>query len=400
MSLKNIIHQDEFLRNTIINLIQNKEEDLEKISVQILKTVLETLLQIERNHFMNSNELNNKKNGYYLRLAKTLSGVFEIKVPRDRLGLFKPLILEVAKKEKQNLDQLAFELYSKGMSDRDINNVLEKVYGLNSSPQYVSNITKKYLEVRKRWQEKKLDKQYIAVYIDATHMNIRRSNSVDNEAIYIVLGIKEDLRREVLGIYSIPEESAYGWKEVLSDLKQRGMEKTMLFISDNLKGIDNAILEIYPRSKIQKCIVHFKRNVWHKVKIKDRKGIMDDLKKVFDLDDKSDNKEKALKRMNQFLLKWKKAYPSLARMNISENHFTYLDFPFELRRIIYTTNMIERLNKEVKKVVKNKNSFPNPESALSLIWMKIMDVEERVYKYPIIKLYPIKDKLQEMIKDY
>lgn len=348
---------------------------------------------------MKNKESQNKKNGYYSRLAKTLAGIFEIKVPRDRLGLFKPLILEIAKKEKQNLDQLAFELYSKGMSDRDIGSVLENVYGFNTSPQYVSNITKAYLEVRKRWQERILDKKYIAVYIDATHMNIRRS-TVENEAIYIVLGIKTDLKREILGIYSIPNESAYGWKEVLLDLKQRGMQRTMLFISDNLKGIDNAINEIYPKSKLQKCIVHLKRNIWHKVRIKDRREIMDNLKIVFDLDNALDNKEKALERMNQFISKWKKDYPFLTRMNISENHFTYLEFPFEIRRIIYTTNMIERLNKEVKKVVKNKNSFPNPESALSLIWMKTMDVEDRVYKYPITRLYPIRERLLDMLDNY
>jgi len=399
MSPNTIVHQNEFLRNTIFNLVQNKKENREEISSRILKTVFEALLEVERDEFMKNKESQNKKNGYYSRLAKTLAGIFEIKVPRDRLGLFKPLILEIAKKEKQNLDQLAFELYSKGMSDRDIGSALENVYGFNTSPQYVSNITKAYLEVRKRWQERILDKKYIAVYIDATHMNIRRS-TVENEAIYIVLGIKTDLKREILGIYSIPNESAYGWKEVLLDLKQRGMQRTMLFISDNLKGIDNAINEIYPKSKLQKCIVHLKRNIWHKVRIKDRREIMDNLKIVFDLDNALDNKEKALERMNQFISKWKKDYPFLTRMNISENHFTYLEFPFEIRRIIYTTNMIERLNKEVKKVVKNKNSFPNPESALSLIWMKTMDVEDRVYKYPITRLYPIRERLLDMLDNY
>ena len=129
MSPNTIVHQNEFLRNTIFNLVQNKKENREEISSRILKTVFEALLEVERDEFMKNKESQNKKNGYYSRLAKTLAGIFEIKVPRDRLGLFKPLILEIAKKEKQNLDQLAFELYSKGMSDRDIGSALENVYG-------------------------------------------------------------------------------------------------------------------------------------------------------------------------------------------------------------------------------------------------------------------------------
>jgi transposase-like protein len=395
MSLNNIVHQNSLLESVILNLIENQENNVEFATTQIIQTVFETLLVAERNIFLKNSE-NNKGNGYYSRIAKTLSGKFRLNIPRDRMGLFKPLILEIIKEEKQNFDNLAFRLYSKGLSIRDINDVLEDTYGINTSPQYVSNVTEEYLEVRKQWQERKLDKEFIAIYIDAIHVNIRRNKLVDNEAVYVAVGLKPDLTREILGIYSIPEESASGWRDALLDLKTRGVKKILIIIADGLKGLENAVEEVYSKSKFQKCIVHLKRNIGYKVRAKDRNEIMTDLKTVFNLDDSLDTKEKAMTRMEIFLDKWKHVYPALVKMDIGEYHFNYLLMPFEIRRMIYTTNWIERLNKEIRKVIKNKNSFPNHESALSLIWMKIMDFESRVYKYQITSLCSIQERLKEM----
>jgi len=400
MSLNNIVHQDEFLRNTLINLLANKgNNNFEDFSLEILRTTFETLLQAEREAFFKDKDRrDNKKNGYYSRLVKTLSGVFEMNIPRDRIGQFKPLVLQIAKQEKRSLDKLALSLYTKGLSTRDINKILKDAYGLKTSPQYISNISSSYLELKKTWDNRKLDSKYYAVYIDALHMNIRRSSSVDNEALYVAVGLKLDLTREILGIYSIPEESASGWKEVVQDLKKRGMKQAISFVADGLKGLDSVIREEYPNSLFQRCIVHLKRSIGYRIRPADRAEIMIDLKMVFNLDDVLDTKELAMERLQLFINKWKKRYVFIGKMDINEHHFTYLLLPFEIRRMIYTTNWIERLNKEFRKVIKNKNSFPNEESALMLVWLKAVEIEDNLYKYPISSLNGIKEKLNSMLK--
>ncbi|BFT94861.1 MAG: hypothetical protein MNSN_08830 [Minisyncoccus archaeiphilus] len=157
-------------------------------------------------------------------MAKTLSGVIELSIPRDRIGVFKPLILQVIKREKGYLDELALSLYTKGMSNRDINDVLKKAYGIKTSPQYVSDISSRYSKLKEDWDNRKLDSNYYVIYIDAINMNIRRSGSVENEAVYVAMGLKLGFTKETLGIYSIPEESADGWRSVLQDLKKRGVK--------------------------------------------------------------------------------------------------------------------------------------------------------------------------------
>jgi putative transposase len=395
----NSVHYKLFLEKTINDWVAQEKGNLENVSQNIIQTVLESLLQAEREEFLKSDDsLGNKANGYYSRLAKMLSGVIDLKIPRDRLGLFKPLILEIIKKDQENIDNLAFSLYSKGLSTRDINDVLKEAYNLNTSPQYISNISSSFLELRRKWQERRLDKKYYAVYIDAIYLNIRR-DTVLKESVYIVMGLKEDLSREILGIYSIPQESAKGWQEVLFDIKKRGVEEVLLFVADGLKSLETSINTVYPRSYFQKCVVHLKRNVLNKLRARDKLEVSADLKSIFKLDDLNDSKEKAIDRLNGFIEKWKDKYPYLKRSfgeQTLDYYFTYLNFPLSTRRIIYTTNWIERLNKEIRKVIKNKNSFPSEDSALTLIWSKALEVERRIYNNKITVLYPAKEDLDKM----
>lgn len=395
----NSVHYKLFLEKTITDWVSQEKDNLDLVSQNIVQTALEALLKAERKEFLrNNNNLENKGNGYYSRLAKMLSGVIELKVPRDRLGLFKPLILEVIKKDKENIDNLAFSLYSKGLSNRDINDVLKETYNLTSSPQYISNITSSFIELRKSWQERRLTDSYYAIYIDAIHLNIRR-DTVLNESVYVVMGLKTDLSREILGIYSIPQESASGWQEVLNDIKKRGVKEVLLFVADGLKALETSIYNVYPGSYFQKCVVHLKRNILNKVRAKDKDEIALDLKEVFKIEKEDDTLNEALVRLNSFINKWKIKYPYLKRSfneNIMDYYFTYLKFPYITRRMIYTTNWIERLNKEIRKVVKNKNSFPNEDSALTLIWSKVIEVERRTYSKKVTVLCPAKEDLNKM----
>jgi putative transposase len=395
----NSVHYKLFLEKTINDWVVQEKDNLDLVSQNIIQTVLEALLKAERKEFLKiDSNLSNKANGYYSRLAKMISGVVDIKVPRDRLGLFKPLVLEIIKNDHEKIDKLAFSLYSKGLSTRDINNVLKETYNLNCSPQYISNISSSFLEIRRKWQERNLDNSYYAIYIDAIHLNIRR-DTVLNESVYVVMGLKRDLSREILGIYSIPQESASGWQEVLLDLKKRGIKEVLLFIADGLKSLETSIHNIYPRSYFQKCVVHLKRNILNRVRAKDKLEVALDLKQVFKIDDLDDIEDMAINRLNNFIDKWKNKYPYLKRIfkeEILSYYFTYLKFPFITRRMIYTTNWIERLNKEIRKVVKNKNSFPGEDSALTLIWSKVLEVERRIYDNKVTVLCPAKEDLDKM----
>lgn len=393
----NNIHHKTFLSKTIKTWIE--EQNSEDTTKTILQTTLEAIMEYERDAFFADKQKENKKNGYYNRMAKMISGIFEIKIPRDRMGIFKPLILEIVKKDNEKLNELAFSLYSKGLATRDINKVLEETYSFKTSPQYISNITKSMQKAREKWMKRKLDGEYYVIYIDAIHLPLRR-NTVENEAIYIVMGLNKELKREILGIYSIPQESASGWREVLEDLKKRGLKDTTLFVADGLKALEASISDVFPKSRFQKCVTHLKRNVLKKARSKDKEEISKDLYDVFDMNLANDTYTKALKRIDLFIEKWNKRYPSIKRMfseEIKKYYFTYLDFPFEIRRMIYTTNWIERLNKHIRKTLKNRNSMPNEDSALNLIWSSAMDMEENTYVYPITAFSSSKVELEEML---
>lgn len=398
MSLINRVTDNSFLRKYLINEIKGQESRLNTLIPDILTEVIETLLEIERDVFLGSDKRINKKNGYYSRMAKTLSGVIELSIPRDRIGVFKPLILRVIKREKGYLDELALSLYTKGMSNRDINDVLKKAYGIKTSPQYVSDISSRYSKLKEDWDNRKLDSNYYVIYIDTIHMNIRRSGSVENEALYVAMGLKLDFTKEILGIYSIPEESADGWRSVLQDLKKRGVKQVISFTADGLTGLDTVIKEEYPNSLFQRCIVHLMRNIYKKVRVSDRTEIIQDMKNVFNVTDKNNTVIEGMKRFDEFREKWKKSYPSIGKMEDNEHYFTYLLMPFQIRKLMYTTNPIERLNKEFRKVIKNKNSFPNSASALMLIWLKALEVMDRRYRYQVNSLLCIKEELDSMFK--
>lgn len=398
MSLINRVTDNSFLRKYLINEIKGQESRLNTLIPDILTEVIETLLEIERDVFLGSDKRINKKNGYYSRMAKTLSGVIELSIPRDRIGVFKPLILRVIKREKGYLDELALSLYTKGMSNRDINDVLKKAYGIKTSPQYVSDISSRYSKLKEDWDNRKLDSNYYVIYIDTIHMNIRRSGSVENEALYVAMGLKLDFTKEILGIYSIPEESADGWRSVLQDLKKRGVKQVISFTADGLTGLDTVIKEEYPNSLFQRCIVHLMRNIYKKVRVSDRTEIIQDMKNVFNVTDKNNTVIEGMKRFDEFREKWKKSYPSIGKMEDNEHYFTYLLMPFQIRKLMYTTNPIERLNKEFRKVIKNKNSFPNPASALMLIWLKALEIMDRRYRYQVNSLLCIKEELDSMFK--
>lgn len=371
----------------------------------LLKEIFEYLLKIERDQFLGYPEgardkiTTNKRNGYYERIIKNLLGSFSIKVPRDRKGEFIPVTLEMLKKNEEDLKFLGYKLYAKGMSTRDISDIFEEVFGASYSPQNISNITKGFEVHRKQWQERIIDSDYYFIYIDALHTKIRRT-TVANEAIYVVIGLKTNLERDVLGIYSIPQESSSGWEEIFINLQKRGLKRFVMCIADGIANLENVLSKTYPKAMLQKCVVHKIRNILLKVRSKDKEQIANDLKNIFDLDNPNHTFEEGKTRIKLFLEKWKKSYPYLYRKfddQTIDYYFQYLKFPVVIRRLIYTTNWIERLNKHLRKVEKNKNSFPNEDSAINLLYMAVIEFEEKVYKYKVSSFESSKDFLDSLL---
>lgn len=360
------------------------------------KSGLNTLMEITLNAFMKAerdqflpDSKNNKGNGYRKVNGLGLSESIALQIPRDRLGDFKPLILAIARETNTQFEELCFELYCKGLTTRDIEGITESIYGKKLSSSKISNINKTFYEEMKLFRMRKINAHYPIIYIDATFINTRRVDSVSKEAFYVVLGVKKNMKREVLGIYNEPTESASNWKDMFKDLKNRGLEQCNLIVSDNLSGINSVIELQFEGIKIQQCVLHLKRNVFKKIKKKHRKEVAKDLAVVFDMDKSDDTQELAFKRSREFSEKWSSFYPHLKKFN-DENeiryYFTYLNFDFKIRRMIYTTNWIERLNKDFKRTTKIRNSMPSVESVLTLLSKVAIDKNAGTYNYPIYNL--------------
>ena len=375
----------------------NKLLEQENGLSSVLEMTLNGLMHSERSIYLDNSD-NNKGNGYRKAFAVGMGKQIELKIPRDRLGMFQPMVLALIRDQNQQLEDLSFELYGNGLTTSQIGNVMHKIYGKHYSKSAISNITSTFSEQMGHWRNRPLDTCYLAVFIDAIHLKVRRG-TVSSEAFYIIMGVKTDYTREVMAIVNIPSESATGWKETLKSLKLRGVEQIGLIISDNLTALDSVVPLVYQNTEHQKCVVHLKRSILNKVASKHKEELAADLKEVFDMDDHQDNIIDAFKRLTSFSNKWKKKYKhigDLANYEMNELYFTYLNYHPKIRRMIYTTNWIERLNKEFRRTFKIRNSMPSPESALTLLSKVAMDKEDGYMKYPIYN-FKFDKRLNELI---
>jgi len=376
-----------------LNKLLNEENGLSSV----LEMTLNGLMHSERSIYL-ANTLENKGNGYRKALAVGMGKQIELKIPRDRLGMFQPMVLALIRDQNQQLEDLSFELYGNGLTTSQIGSIMDKIYGKHYSKSAISNITATFSDQMAQWRNRPLDTHYLAVYIDAIHLKVRRG-TVSSEAFYIIMGVKSDYTREVMAVVSIPSESATGWKETLMSIKQRGVKSIGLIISDNLTGLDGVVPLVYQKTEHQKCVVHLKRNILNKVASKHKQEVALDLKEVFNLDLPQDNINSGFKRLSCFADKWRKKYKhigSLSDNEMNELYFTYLNYHPKIRRMIYTTNWIERLNKEFRRTFKIRNSMPSSESALTLLSKVAMDKEDGYMKYPIYN-FKFDKKLNELI---
>ncbi len=374
--------------------------DKENAVEGIMKTVFETILNLEREDFL-SRTPETKGNGYYPRLLKSINSHFKLNIPRDRLSLFKPVFLEAIKSEESKRMNLAHKLYVKGLSTRDIEDVFKEVFNNKLSASSVSNINKRFLEERDLWLDRPLEEDYYFIFIDALFVSVRR-DTVEKEAFYTVIGLRKDLKRDILGVYNLPHETIEGWRIVFKDLKRRGFKKTLMVVADGIPYLENVVSEELPTALFQKCLVHKIRHIILRVRSKDKAEIAKDFKSVFLLETNHYPKKERLNNLQLFLNKWQKHYPFLRNMFKDEHldyYFNYLEFPSSIQRMIYTTNWIERLHKAIRKTMKIRNSMPNPDSALNLICAYLIDFERRVYNYPVTNFIQAKDSLDDKLFD-
>lgn len=372
--------------------IKNLRENLDSLSMdKFVATTIETLMNIERNEHLEkvNNPNTDKGNGYYGRSLQSFSkNSLLINVPRTRTGLFSPATLELLKINREKVDEIALSLYKKGMTANDIQSFLKEVFEENMSPSKISNLAKTFHKFRIAWQKAKLEKHYKVVFADVIFITVKRGNEYAKEGVFVAYGVREDNLRELIVLEINPTESAQFWGNILQDLKEkRGVEEIDLFVADGLSYLEDEVLKVYPNVKFQKCAVHKMRNILNRTSPKDKSEVADDLKKVFDNFQKDATLKKALKKKDDFLKKWQKKYPNF-KNNFKEGnieyYFTYIKFDPRCRRMIYTTNSLENLNRQIRKTTKNKLSFESPKRLLDYLFMIIKEFEEKNYmKYPI-----------------
>lgn len=367
------------LLEELVNKIDSKEE-LDLIAKQLKKRGVEALLEAELTAHLgyekgSSPIAQNSRNGFSEKTLKTSTGEERIKVPRDRDSSFDPVTIPKHKTMHQELEESIMLLYAKGMSNADIVDFIEHTYGVKYSTSQVSIITNQLLDDIREWQVRPLDDQYAVIWIDAIHYKIRQEGRVISKACMIVLGVNMDGRQDVLSMSIVEKENATAWMSILDDLKTRGVQDIIFLCSDNLTGLEKAIEAVYPKSIRQICIVHQIRNSLKYVSYKDRREVMKDIKSIY----QSSSENLAKEAYEVFKQNWDSKYQVAVRSweNNWENLTAFLQYPIEIRRLIYTTNIIESFNSGLRKFTKNKKVFPNDDAALKSIYLAAQQIEKK-----------------------
>ena len=326
----------------------------------------------------------NSRNGHYERKMRTSGGDAEIKVPRDRNGEFQS---ELLKKNSNEIEQKIIAMYAKGLSTRDIQDMLTELYGIAVSPETISAITDKVWPLVESWQSRPLAQVYAIVYLDAIHIKLKRDGKIGNVAVYNVLGIDLEGQREILGHWiGDGGEGANFWLSVITDLQSRGVQDIFIAAIDGLAGFKDAIQSVFPRTKVQRCIIHQIRYSLKYVVWKDRKAFVADLKLIY----RAATREEAEANLLKLAEKWSGKYGAAVRswQNNWEDLSTFFEFSNEIRRLIYTTNTVEGYHRQLRKVIKNKSSFPTDRSVRKLLYLATMDITRKwknsIQNWPII----------------
>ena len=318
----------------------------------------------------------NRRNGVSRRTVQSEDGAFELEVPRDRDGSFEPRLIAKGQTRIDGLDEKIIALYAGGMSVRDIRGHLEDLYGLEVSPDLISRVTDAVLDEVKEWRSRALDAVYPVVIFDALRVKIRDKDSriVKNKAVYLALGITGDGQREVLGLWIAETEGAKFWLSVMNELRNRGLQDILIAVVDGLKGFPDAINSAFPETVVQTCIVHLVRHSLNFCSWKDRKAVAAKLREVYS----AETAEAARDALEAFDAEWGRQYPSIAQAwrRAWDEVIPFFAFSPEIRKVIYTTNAVESLNRVIRKAIKTRGSFPSEQAAEKLIYLAIRGHEK------------------------
>ena len=352
---------------------------------RLIKDVLENILEVEMGEHLGRDKYDrqtdidqddrNYRNGYSKKTLRSSFGDVDLDVPRDRKAEFEPQIIKKYETVCNELDKKIISLYAKGMSTRDIQAEVEDLYGITLSPSMISKITDKVIATATEWQNRMLDEIYPIVYLDAMYFKVRSNGKIVNKAVYICLGYTLEGYKDILGIWVDEAEGAKFWLSICNDLKNRGVKKILIACMDGLKGLPQAIKTVFPTVDIQTCIVHQIRNSIKYIASKDKKAFMKDLKEVY----KATTEELALVQLDNLKEKWGSNYGMVidSWYNNWNNLDIFFKFSPQIRKLIYTTNVLEGFNRQVRKFTKVRTIFPTDESLNKCVYLATMEIMEK-----------------------
>lgn len=355
-----------------------KPEDVNGLLKQITKAVLERALQGEMTEHLGydkhdpaGNNSGNSRNGAGRKTLKGDFGEVELETPRDRNGEFEPQIVRKNQTRWTGFDDKILSMYARGMTTREIQGHLEEMYRVEVSPSLISDVTDGVIEQARAWQNRPLEPFYAIVFLDALYVKMRHEGRVENRAVYVAVGINLEGRKDVLGLWTSSTEGAKFWLNVLTELRNRGVQDIYLVCVDGLKGFPQAIESIYPHAQVQLCIVHMIRASLNYVTWQDRKKVVADLKPIY----RAVTADEAERELTEFESKWPK-YHAIARLwrEHWDRVIPFFAFPVEVRKIVYTTNAVESLHMSLRKIIKMRGSFPTEEAAIKLLYLALSKV--------------------------
>jgi transposase-like protein len=367
-----------------------KEGIFARLFANTIETMLETELSEELGYEpyeAKGKNSGNSRNGHYPKKVRTSAGETTIQVPRDRNGEYEPQVVKKRVANTNELEDKIIAMYAKGMSVRDIQETLKELYGVDVSPATLSAITDKVWELVEAWQNRPLASIYPIIYLDALHIKLRREGKIENTAVYIVLGVDVEGHRDVLGHWlGEGSETSNFWLSVVTDLQGRGVQDIFIACMDGLSGFREAVLAVFPKTQIQRCIIHQIRNSLKYVTWTDRKPFMADLRLVY----QAATREAAEAQLRQLHEKWGDKYAIAIRswQNNWEDLATFFAYPAEIRRLIYTTNSVEGYHRQLRKVTKSKGAFPTPQAARKLLFLVHREIFKKwdgpIYNWALI----------------
>lgn len=389
MSRKNESPQKAALRAMMSSYLKDNEisvkdgKDVNSIMRDMMSVILEGVLDGELDEELGyskydyrNKETDNSRNGHSKKTMHSSYGDMEIEIPRDRKGEYDPkLISKYQNTVTQDMEEKIISMYAKGMTTGDIESHMNDLYGIEISDSTISRITDKIMPIVKEWQERPLEEVYAVVFMDAIHYHVRDEGRIVKKAVYIIIGINMEGKKDVLGMYVGENESAKFWLGIMNGLKNRGVEDILIVCVDGLTGFPQAIEAVYPKAEIQHCIIHQIRNTTKFVSYKDLKKLMSDLKRIYT----ASTEEIALENLEAFREKWDDKYPKIYK-SWHDNWptlSTYFKYPESVRTLIYTTNAIEGFNRQLRKVTKSKTVFPSDESLLKMLYLAMMDITKK-----------------------